>query len=243
MCTLTFYPNATGFVLTSSRDERVDRATIPPQEYTIGGKEYVFPKDVLSGGTWLSTSGNRSYCLLNGAFKAHQKTANYRISRGSLIMQAMLVDDSIDFCINVPLDEIEPFTLIMMDHGNEIRLQSLVWDGEEKFINEPDPMKPHIWSSATLYNERVRNLRKQWFDNFLRQNPTATASDLWHFHFDRHTKHLSENILMKRSGGIQTTAVSQIKKSHQVDFKFHDLLSDSISNFSLNKLESITDRI
>ncbi len=55
MCTVTFVPTQNGYILTSSRDEQKARSTIFPKKYSIANKTLIFPKDELSGGTWIDT--------------------------------------------------------------------------------------------------------------------------------------------------------------------------------------------
>ncbi|MBK6665833.1 MAG: NRDE family protein [Saprospiraceae bacterium] len=69
MCTVSYMPTKSGFILTSSRDESKVRKALPPATYHLHGQDLVFPKDILAGGTWIAASERGQVaCLLNGAF-------------------------------------------------------------------------------------------------------------------------------------------------------------------------------
>ncbi|MFD2433530.1 NRDE family protein [Mesonia maritima] len=77
MCTITFIPllkEEKGFVVTSNRDESANRKTLPPKVVEEKGVKLLYPKDEVAGGTWIGASGKkRLICLMNGAFKPHQR--------------------------------------------------------------------------------------------------------------------------------------------------------------------------
>lgn len=90
MCTVSYIPkkSAGGFVLTSNRDEKVFRPTIPPLLYELGETKLGFPKDEKAGGSWIAANNNcRLCCLLNGAFVAHEKKPHHTQSRGTILVE------------------------------------------------------------------------------------------------------------------------------------------------------------
>ncbi|MEJ0104484.1 MAG: hypothetical protein WDO19_18805 [Bacteroidota bacterium] len=58
------------------------------------------------------------------------------------------------------LDEIEPFTLVIWEADELFECR---WDGDKKYAKHLDKHVPHIWSSATLYNDEAIIKRKEWF--------------------------------------------------------------------------------
>ena len=86
MCTVSFLPLENGFILTSNRDERALRkkAIFPSYQESKAGT-VIFPQDGEAGGTWFATADTRMICLLNGAFKSHEKQPPYRHSRGKVV--------------------------------------------------------------------------------------------------------------------------------------------------------------
>jgi uncharacterized protein with NRDE domain len=83
MCTVTYIPQSQGFIITSSRDEKLQRLTLQPAIYEHFVSEIVYPKDKMAGGTWIAVNmQNHIGCLINGAFENHQKQDHYQKSRG-----------------------------------------------------------------------------------------------------------------------------------------------------------------
>src|SRR5690606_31513200 len=169
MCTLTFIPQENGdFILTSNRDESPHRKTSPPQEYVIDGQRVIFPKDEVAGGTWIGLSSQKRVVnLLNGGFVAHTRKESYRMSRGVVVknlLTAINVSDEIE-CSD--FTDIEPFTVVIADWQEGLKLIQLVWDGLNKHL-EHLPVNSRIWSASLLYTPKTKMLRETWFLKFLR---------------------------------------------------------------------------
>ncbi|HFS67892.1 MAG TPA: hypothetical protein ENK67_06730 [Flavobacteriia bacterium] len=165
MCTVTYIPvNKTDFILTSSRDVPYKREKAnTPKEYIENGIKITYPKDGEAGGTWIGTSEkNRLICLLNGGFTNHIPKKEYRKSRGIIVKDLLLQNEINSALSEINLFNIAPFTLIIADWNEELRLIEFVWDGEKKHLKNL-PQKMHIWSSATLYDANMKQQRESWF--------------------------------------------------------------------------------
>jgi hypothetical protein len=229
MCTLTLFPKPQnkGFILTFSRDETPNRSSIVIQQDVEKG--LIYPQDALHGGTWLAFQPlkNRFVCLLNGAFEIHKRQLPYRKSRGLVVLEAFDYEEISFFCTKYDFEGIEPFTMILSE--NDV-LMELRWDGIERHIKILDKTTPHIWSSCTLYNKDIRQLREQWFSNFLK-NPKSEirnpkSEDLWSFHLTPNDSMPENAILMQRPSGVQTVSISQLNYdflTQKIDFKYHEL--------------------
>ena len=163
MCTVTYLPlKDNGFILTSNRDESPMRKTIPPQKYIKSGVGIVYPKDELAGGTWIGVSDkNRLVCLLNGGFEKHQRNSYYRMSRGVVVKDILSVDDPIVYIKEFDFNNIEPFTIILIDWNIGLHIYELVWDGETSHFKKLK-QEPKIWSSSMLYDTQMKSERNQW---------------------------------------------------------------------------------
>lgn len=204
-----------GFVLTSNRDEKVFRPTIAPQIYTIGKTKIGFPKDVQAGGTWIASSDKgRLCCLLNGAFVAHQKKPDYAQSRGSVLLELVSSERSaFDFFQEKNLSDIEPFTMLTIEQqdGRIRYFNEFIWDGNTKHFRELDKQQSQIWSSVTLYNPENRKLRKQWFEQFLKENAEKISPEkILAFHSGTHTTDQSIDVVVEREGGMKTVSITQV---------------------------------
>jgi uncharacterized protein with NRDE domain len=211
MCTVTLTslkaPNS--FVLTSNRDEAPHRETLAPKIYMEEGVKMVFPKDVSAGGTWLGVSEKkRVVCLLNGAFKNHERKPPYRLSRGVVVKKLLAADDFYEAVNNFNFCGIEPFTLIAADWGNELLFSEVVWDGKQVHQKELSQHTSHIWSSSPLYTSEAKALREQWFQT-LQQEKELTPETLLNFHFSAGKGDKNLGVVMDR-GFVKTKSISQI---------------------------------
>jgi hypothetical protein len=233
MCTVTYIPRPTGFILTSSRDEKVYRPTLLPDIYEHFGCKIVYPKDEQAGGTWIAVNmQNQIACLLNGAFENHQKQARYRKSRGLVLIESFGYENALHFKQDVNLIGVEPFTLLLIrnDTFHELR-----WDGSRKYFKEIDRTQPAIWSSATLYDQNTRNQREKWFYNWLKVNDHAPDFNIAQFHSSSHGNDSENDIMMKRHSGLQTLSISKIRyENKKSKFLYFDLQSREEYSIFLN---------
>lgn len=226
MCTVTYLPlKNEGFILTSNRDESPMRKTIPPKAYSENNVEIIYPKDELAGGTWIGLSNkNRLVCLLNGGFEKHQRNSYYRMSRGVVVKNILSVDDPVSYITNYDFDNIEPFTIVLVDWNDKLNTYELVWDGKEKHFQRLN-QEPKIWSSSTLYDFETKQARKDWFEEWLENHSEFHQSEILTFHqsTDRGTE--GTTLKMKRPF-VETVSVTSIKKDDSLSLKYIDFKSE-----------------
>ena len=234
MCTVSFFPKENGdFILTSNRDESPLRNTIPPETYSVEGVDLLFPKDEKAGGTWIGLSDKkRLICLLNGGFEVHIPKQKYRLSRGVVVTKLLASDDAISEIENFNFDDIEPFTIILVDYKEKLQLYELVWDGTTKHFSEK-PSAPIIWSSSLLYSAEIKKKRDFWFSEFLKDHQNPSEAEILNFHKTAGEGNNKTNLVMDR-GFVRTKSITRIKKTgNQVEMNYEDLQSHQ------NKIENI----
>ncbi len=219
MCTVTYIPiNKTDFILTSSRDVPFAREkALFPKKYLENNVEITYPKDGRASGTWIGhSSKNRLICLLNGGFKNHVSKKLYRKSRGVIVKELLCKDVISSALSEINLDNIEPFTLVIVDWNASINLATsnlqlieFVWDGSEKHLKNLK-QKNHIWSSSTLYSEETKQLRKDWFAKWKLKN---YKSDVLGFHHNAGIGNNDVDVIMKREK-VGTVSVTQVSKNN-----------------------------
>jgi len=66
MCTLSFIPRSSGYLIGMNRDERLAREqSLPPERISLNGVDAIYPREA-SGGTWIgSNSLGVTFALLN----------------------------------------------------------------------------------------------------------------------------------------------------------------------------------
>lgn len=226
MCTVSFiYKGENNFLLTSNRDEGVDRRTIAPKNYIDKGIELLYPKDEVAGGTWVGVSSkNRLLCLLNGAFVKHVRRAEYSKSRGIIVKELLVIDNLFDVINEYDFSGVEPFTLLMVDWQKDLRLIELVWDEEKAHITEL-PLESRIWSSSTLYTGPMKEIRKVWFADYL-ENNESTAASVFQFHESYEVGDKDIDLQIDR-GGLKTVSITAFdKQSDVVSVRYKDLLDN-----------------
>jgi hypothetical protein len=224
MCTVTYLPNNNGdFIFTSSRDEEVQRKTLAPEIYTKDETRFVYPKDLVGGGTWIATSDQeRLVCLLNGAYEAHDKKKTYGYSRG-LVVKEILEAENVKWAIeDIQLNDIEPFTLIAIDWSFLPICIELIWDGVKKDIRILSHSSK-IWSSSTLYDKKVKIKREEGFKEFGKEFESPKLEEILGFHKALGIEDISEKM---QEFKIQTTSfTSVIKNGDAISMYYLDVLT------------------
>lgn len=225
MCTVTYIPTAEGVILTSNRDERPDRTPIlPPAAHRVGGRTLTFPVDPRAGGTWIAmTGGNAAGVLLNGGFEKHIPTPPYRESRGVILLEILSAPSPEARFRTLPLDRIEPFTLILVTGSKLLRC---TWDGGEKHLQELDRHQSHIWSSATLYDRETRFAREQQLREWL-SGGTPDQARILDFHQRPDIRYGATSRSGNRLETISTTSIRF--GSGRPEMRYHDLPSGTVS--------------
>lgn len=225
MCTVTYIPlRKNDFILTSNRDESSSRKTTLPKTYVEDGVALTYPKDEVAGGTWIGLSEKkRLVCLLNGGFKIHKRAKAYKMSRGIIVKELLKTDEPVAFIQNFDFSEIEPFTIVLVDWLNELIAYELVWTGDKKYFTALKD-EPKIWSSSTLYDDKMQHLRKQWFDTWLKENKLVTQDAVTRFHQDE-TKGSPEFSLKMKRDIVETVSVTTVEKNNeQVSMSYINIL-------------------
>lgn len=238
MCTVTIIPQGKhDFILTSNRDEAPNRISLVPDYYHIEGVNLLFPKDKVAGGTWIGVSEkNRMICLLNGAYSCHERQTQYRLSRGVVVKDFMIAPDVVLALESYNLLDIEPFTMVIVDWNTNLKFYELVWDGNNKHVNQL-PLEPKIWSSSTLYNNDMKAQRLQWFNAFKTENE-LNANSLLEFHKTAGKANMDYGVIMDR-GFVKTTSITQVNKTNNnINMRFESLLNNEVTQ-TLFKFEQI----
>ena len=226
MCTVSFVKSNNNIIITSNRDENINRKqAFTPKKYILNGKKVFFPKDPEAGGTWFAVNQyNSIVVLLNGASKSHQKKASYSRSRWLIVLDIISSDNTLTKWESINLDNIEPFTLVAL---YDYKLYQLRWDGEEKEAVSLDENSDHIWSSATLYTSETIKEREILFDGFLKKNKNISGDDMISFHTETKKGDKENGLLINRDNKMITQSVTQVVlNSYELLLKYKDLINN-----------------
>ena len=215
MCTVTFLPLADeGFVLTSNRDVGFKREkALNPATYIEGKVSLHYPKDGKAGGTWIGTSRNsRLICLLNGGFSNHKRKASYPKSRGLIVKELLIAENFEEKCLQIDLESIEPFTLVVVDWEEKRQLLEFVWDGKQRHLQEL-PWQPSIWSSSTLYTDDMKAMRQEWFREWF-IGKSMTPENILDFHKHGGLGFPEVDVFMRREK-VGTVSITQFIRNEK----------------------------
>lgn len=207
MCILSIFSKPNGdFILTHNRDESIYRKTSPDVEQrNFYGQKVTGPVDLNSGGTWIYHTQQYAVCVLNGAYEKHAHRPPYRMSRGLVILELLKYDSADKFIKEAYLDDIEPFTMVIVDI-REHRKQILVWDGSRKFTENRSDDHLVVRSSSTLYDESEKAFHRDNFEKLENINP----ENIYELHL-RLAMPKNEKFPV-----VQSTSVTQIIHSENV---------------------------
>jgi len=230
MCTITLVPHPdsiNGFILTSNRDEAVSRKTSPPAQSVYKGKKLFFPTDEKAGGTWIGVSEKlRCICLINGAEKPHTRKPDYRKSRGVVVKDFLAAKRLKDLFKNYNLENIEPFTMIVVDWHNGLAFYEFVWDEKERRLTELE-MKEHIWSSSPLYSDQMKASRVKWFKG-LKESKGFSSESLLNFHHHGGEGSDEFDLVIDR-GFLKTQSITQVHNStKELKFWYKNLVTQEV---------------
>ena len=223
MCTVSFVRANGSVIITSNRDEHIQRENAAaPTFHILSEKKIIFPKDARAGGTWFAAADNGTVAvLLNGAFEKHIAQPPYRKSRGLILLEIIEAGKPLSFFNAVELENIEPFTIVLYQPGI---LHELRWDGTGKHEKQLDISGKYIWASSTLYTDEIIKHRENLFKQFI-DAPAGTGADgIFSFHASNHDD--TENgFIINRQTGMRTFSITQaVVNENAVNFLHTDLL-------------------
>lgn len=227
MCTVAFMPYNNKFYFASLRDESPKRQqALPPTIYSVDGIEVVAPLDGQASGTWVGTNAfGNIVILLNGAFKNHVRTNNYRLSRGIIVKELLQKKKPVLVWQKMDLHNIEPFTLVVWQQQ---KLYELVWDGLQKHWQPLPTTQPHIWSSSTLYNANAKQQRKAVFQQWWATEPPVSKQSM--LSFFQSVKDEQNGFLINRSPTMKTLSFTFLTQDDASTTCFyHDFLNATCS--------------
>lgn len=190
----------------------------------------IFPKDEVAGGTWFGISNrNRLICLLNGGCTSHKREETYRKSRDVIVTDLLASENAVDTIRSYDFNEIEPFTIVMVDWIEDSCLYELVWDGVYIHFSEK-PWVPQIWYSFLLYSEEIKKKRESWFSEFIFNNLRPSETEVLKFHKTAGEEDLTSNIIMDQDF-VKTKSITQFSKLDVGSMRCEDLQTQEITEF------------
>ena len=160
MCTVSFVPTITGFLLAMNRDEKRWRvAALPPIAFQIGCRRVLYPREP-SGGTWLAVNDAGICLALINWHQIDRQPAGEIRTRGDIVPNLIRVTD----CKaagrkleQMSLRKRRPFRLIMIDPGERGLTE---WQWDLKTLNRlRHPWEKRHWYSSGYDEREAEKLR------------------------------------------------------------------------------------
>lgn len=162
MCILSLVKKNNGFLLTHNRDEDFQRHASDVLKTKISNnKKLTFPMDLVSKGTWIMVSDQWTTAILNGAHIKHKRNPPYKHSRGIFPFLLTEFETVEAYVENLELNQIEPFTQIIIDNTRH-KSYELMWNGKEKMFRQIEE-DLYVTCSATLYSPEEKSHIQQKF--------------------------------------------------------------------------------
>jgi hypothetical protein len=183
MCTVSFIPQRTGFILGMNRDELLTRPLgLPPRLHRAAGRALLYPQEP-GGGTWIGTNQTGLTLALINWYAQPKLTGAHLISRGEIIpglltlTHAQQINDGFSA---LPLKRINPFRLMAIFPPTQT-LQEWRWDGRSlDRINFS--WRRHHWFSSGYDEPTAERMRRQTTQRAARQVSVGTLPWLRRLH-------------------------------------------------------------
>ena len=160
MCTISFLPNRSGFLLAMNRDEQVSRPrATPPRFRQTGSRKSLYPSEP-SGGTWIGVNDAGLTLALINWYAKPQRDRAWCVSRGIVIPHLLAADVLAEvgvFFSDLPLMQINPFRLIAIS-AVERKIREWRWDGKVLDSRSHAWARRHWFSSG--YDEALVNRKR-----------------------------------------------------------------------------------
>lgn len=186
MCTLSWKPQHSGYLLLFNRDEsRLRPPALPPLVHQHKNIKFLSPTDTECGGTWLLVNEHGISTALLNNYAATEASPGMddsnRSSRGMLPLACANYADVAGVMAHLQamnLDTYPPFHLVAMDAGEAMVFS---WDGKGYRLKSLNPLGGMLTSSA--YNSAGIVLsRRQLFTDMVGEMASAKVEQLDAFH-------------------------------------------------------------
>jgi hypothetical protein len=109
----------------------------------------------------------------------------------------------------------------------------------KNIVNNWKITDPHIWSSATLYDEEVVKKREYWFLKWLNKNPNPIQQDILHFHQFAGDGDKHNDLRVNRDGKLFTVSVTGIElNAEKGTMRYLDLKDNMVNRQEIEFVSS-----
>jgi len=220
MCTLSFIPKTTGYLIGMNRDERLTRErALSPQISDLAGLQAVFPREP-GGGTWVgSNSAGMTLALLNRN-SGLVKPPKLR-SRGDIIPQLLALSRISDAA--ALMDSFDPAGMLPFRLAGFFPAERTVlqwsWDSHELQGMELG-WRIHHWFSSGVSDELARDIRSRTFHDAWRHRSAGSTEWLRGLHASHAPVRGSFSVCVHRPDA-ETVSYTEIDFGPELVMRYH----------------------
>jgi hypothetical protein len=183
MCTVTFAPRQSGYILGMNRDELLTRpAGLPPAKITLNGRPVICPSEA-GGGTWIAVNHDRVCFALINWYSVAAQVNGPADSRGKIIPAvgaASSLETTDDLLAKYPMEKTNPFRLIgVFPDAREIF--EWAWD-LKRLARKKHRWRVQQWISSGCNEAAAQLVRSRTFRQAQRQHSTGGLDWLRRLH-------------------------------------------------------------
>ncbi len=183
MCTVTFIPRKTGYLVGMNRDEKLTRvAGLPPLERKIDGRTVIYPTEP-SGGTWISLNdAGTTFALINW-YSVSAKPKGNIVSRGEIIPTICTALDPQAVSRQLAalrLPRFSPFRLIGIFSSSR-QIKEWQWNCQ-RLVEHNHNWRARQWISSGFDEPTAQKIRSRRFQKFRSQTSCGTVNWLRRLH-------------------------------------------------------------
>lgn len=216
MCTVSIVPHARGMRIVCNRDERRDRPPAePPAVRGIRGTATLWPRDPVSGGTWIAANdAGVAFVILNRHDGSARVAGPARQSRGTIIprlIRSIALDDVQRGVERLSPEMYEPFTLLAV-HRQSLMIARNTADGMQ--CAHRRIVAPCVFTSSSLGDERVHMPRRRLFRRLVQgARAPLRAQAAFHRHFWPARRDISIWMIRREAATVSRTTVEVGRRS------------------------------
>jgi len=241
MCMVSYIPLENGFVIASNRDESLQRSKVLYPEMDANNvKQIVYPKDIVSNGTWIIVNEEgEAGVLLNGAAGNNLVQPVNKKSRGRLLINMFSHKNKLLYLATQNLSDFPPFTIVLLERQHLFEIQ---WDVKKLRIKPLNIKLPYLWLSNTLYTSDEQRVMQSNLKQAMKQTKLSKLNRLKQFH-QQHRLNISFDAFKINAEGLKIYTLSSTYltvEGNKVTMQFDDYIRPissvfdfAISNFGL----------
>ncbi|HAB17505.1 MAG TPA: hypothetical protein PLX89_08390 [Verrucomicrobiota bacterium] len=178
MCSVTFWPKPSGYLLGMNRDESLRRASgLPPAQFIEGRRRGAHPSEP-NGGTWISLNDRCVGFALINWYAIQARAPRPAISRGEIVKSLRgfeSPESAADGLAKLPLERMDAFRLL--GFFPERRLAREWRWNLESLSGVPHEWSPTQWCSSGFDEPTAQQVRRATFESMRMERDAGTL--LW----------------------------------------------------------------